>query len=229
LNNLDRDTTNIHTIVDQQIAIWRDGYNGSIYCTSGCANCCTLEVQTTLAEGLLISRTHQPDLTRLEALCRALGEQARDAEDFKSFLKNSRTTIGHCFFLENNNCSIYPHRPLPCRALLSTRPADWCGVDFATLHPLEREAFRSSLDRNVVAWPTHYVAATQELARSQEDLLREQMQQAWGVAATGSLALMVWLGSRLGEETPDRARIEKLLHQLGCDHPYLVNFAETKI
>jgi len=228
LNNLDRKTTNIHTLLDQQIANWREGHSGPIYCTSGCANCCTLEVQTTLAEGLLISRTHQPDLTRLEALCRSLGEQARAAVDFKSFLKNSRTTIGSCFFLENANCTIYPHRPLPCRALLSTRPAAWCGVDFSTLHPLEREAFRSSLDRAVVAWPTHYVAATQELARHQEELLREQMQQTWGVALTGSLAVMVWLGSRFGEEPPDRDRIKKLLHELGCDHPFLVNFAETK-
>jgi hypothetical protein len=45
----------------------------------------------------------------------------------------------------------------------------------------------------VVAWPSHYVAATQDLGRDLEETLLASMQQQKGWSLSGNFPLMVWL------------------------------------
>ena len=84
-------------------------------------------------------------------------------------------------------------RPLSCRALISTRNSSWCAVDFAGLHPLEKQAFLSSLDPAIVAFPSHYLAAPQEFALELESVALVAMRDSFGVALSGNLLYLVWL------------------------------------
>jgi Fe-S-cluster containining protein len=68
--------------------------------------------------------------------------------NLKSYLKEHRQKLGPCPFLsQQDSCTIYPLRPLACRAMLSTRPAAWCTVDFSELDSWDKQAYESSLDR----------------------------------------------------------------------------------
>jgi hypothetical protein len=44
-----------------------------------------------------------------------------------------------------------------------------------------------------VAWPTHYVAETQDFGQKLEKTLLEAMQREKGWALSGNFAIMVWL------------------------------------
>ena len=203
---------------------------GRTYCQKGCAACCTLNVQATLAEAVaifaLLGADHGVDFSRyLEQLARILSQ----ATDFKDFLRRHRRQAGPCPFLScEGECSIYPLRPLACRALLATRNSAWCGVDFAELHPAEREAFRSSLDP-ATAFPTHYLAAPQDLARELETEIEQITLTRLGYCLGGNLPLLVYLAGELDLATrpmPTVSEIKSILNHLGLDHPFLVTLAE---
>jgi hypothetical protein len=145
--------------------------NQRVYCQKGCANCCSLVVNCSFPEAAAIAHrltTEQQKLVADKALL--IQSLATSNHSLIDFLRHYRNIIGSCIFLapQDQGCRIYSERPLSCRALLSTRPSAWCGIDFATLHPLEKEAFLSSLDRDIVNFPTHYLAAPQELAAELE-------------------------------------------------------------
>jgi len=99
------------------------------------------------------------------------------------------------------DCSIYASRPLACRALLATRPPDWCGVNLAKLPVIERDSFLAGLDHDVVAWPTHYAAAPQALAGEYERGLVFAMIRVYGFGVTGNLPLLVDLASQPDSQT----------------------------
>ena len=167
-----------------------------IYCQKGCANCCSLVVNCSFPEAVTIA--HQltcEQQTRTIAMVPRIVEVAKESATLIDFLRSYRTIIGGCVFLDadDQSCSVYTTRPLSCRALLSTRPSGWCDVDFATLHPLEKEAFLSSLDRDIVNYPTHYLAAPQELASDLESDLALTMQEECGFGLSGNLVYQVWL------------------------------------
>jgi hypothetical protein len=44
-----------------------------------------------------------------------------------------------------------------------------------------------------VAWPTHYVAATQDFGQKLEKALLESMREETGWSLSGNFAVMVWL------------------------------------
>lgn len=187
-----------HRQLDSYAEQWLAGYRAqgkAIHCRAGCAGCCHLAVHATFPEAAAIARQLSPHQTgQLSSYIDRLKQALATTSDLRNYLKNHRISVGPCPFLDGDGCcSIYPDRPLSCRALLSTRPADWCTVDFAELDEWDRQAYESGLDREVVAWPTHFVAATQELGRELEDQLLDTMRQQKGWALAGNLAAMVWL------------------------------------
>lgn len=166
-----------------------------IYCQPGCGSCCSLAVNCSFPEALAISRQLTSDLRgRLYGKISTLKEISQQAGDLKEYLRLFRRSLGGCAFLaEDGCCSIYSFRPFSCRALLSTRNSSWCAIDITSLHPLEKEAFLSSLDPQVVAFPTHYLAASQELGMELEAQSLVAMRDCFGVAISGSLIYQVWL------------------------------------
>lgn len=187
-----------HRQFDKFVDQWLTDYRAlgkTVYCRAGCAGCCGLAVHAAFPEAAAIAgQLDQQQTAQLSAYIDRLKLALSTVIDLKSYLKSHRHTIGPCPFLDaQKSCSIYPVRPLSCRALLSTRPADWCTVDFSNLDKWDKQAYESSLDRQVVSWPTHFVAATQLFGRALEDQLAETMRQQTGWALTGNLAAMVWL------------------------------------
>lgn len=208
-----------------QLAPWQEG-GGRVYCQAGCASCCSLNVQTTLAEATAIAADLEPGLEiRLSAYLQRLASVLTEASDFKDFLRRHRGQAGPCPFLSaTGRCAIYPLRPLACRALLATRNSAWCAVDFADLHPAEREAFRSGLDPSA-AWPTHYLAAPQDLARHLEEVIEQAVIAHLGYSLRGNLPLLVRLAGTInlaGDSTPPVEELRGVLDGLGLAHPFLV-------
>lgn len=181
-------------VVDRVVADYT-GNGGSIHCRSCCANCCSLAVHTTFPEAQLIaaqldSVLHDALLTYIDKL-RIHQAQCRN---FKEYLRLHLTTLGPCPLLAaEGHCSVYALRPLTCRALLATRPASWCGVDFATLDRWDKQLYQQALDRDAVAWPTHYLAVTQDYAAEQEVKIARGMRDTYGFSLSGNLPLLVWL------------------------------------
>jgi Fe-S-cluster containining protein len=219
-----------HRQFDKFVDQWLTDYRArgkTVYCRTGCAGCCTLAVHAAFPEAAAIAgHLNQQQTTRLSAYIGRLKQALPTVNDLKSYLKSHRQTIGPCPFLETRKrCSVYPVRPLSCRALLSTRPADWCTVDFSDLDKWDKQAYESSLDRQVVAWPTHFVAATQVFGHALEDQLLETMLEQKGWALTGNLAAMVWLEqkhqlNRRGMMTTPQLR--DILTTEGFDHDFLL-------
>lgn len=215
--------------LDQQIGAWRQGAGASVplRCGPGCGNCCTLTVNATLPEALAIAgRLDAGQQRQLTATTTRIVAHARSCADAREFLAGYRQAAGPCPFLDAQaNCSVYEHRPLACRALLATRPADWCGVNLATLPVFERDAFLAGLDRKVVAFPTHYAAQPRELAADIELGLIIAMLRFIGFGVTGNLPLLVWL---CGEEGFDQAlaggaaAFQQFLDERGADRTFLV-------
>jgi len=168
-----------------------------IYCAKGCNNCCFLAVNSSFTEAVaLTGALSEQQRYSLNDTLPQLRKISQQAENLKQFLRLYRQQFGGCpFLIESGNCGIYPQRPLSCRALLSTRNSSWCAVDFAELHPQEKEAFLSSLNPAVVAFPTHYLADSQEFGMELEAAVVSEMQNAFGVALSGNLLYQVWLES----------------------------------
>lgn len=217
------------TELDVAIGAWRQGpgVDVRLWCGPGCGNCCALTVNCTLAEALAIaSALTEPLRERLAAASQKIIVHARQCSDARSFLSGYRHAVGPCPFLADGaDCAIYAHRPLACRALLSTRPPDWCGVNLAELPGYERDAFLASLDRSVVAFPSHYAAAPQELAGDFERGLILAMIRQAGFGVTGNLPVLAWLGGQpgFGAALADGdVALRRFLTEYRCDHPFLV-------
>jgi Fe-S-cluster containining protein len=218
--------------LERRLDSWTSEYRhagGHIFCDKGCANCCTLAVHTTFIEARAIAeRLDTAQIANVDHYLDRLRSQLSNLTDLKSYLKIHRQVIGPCPFLDPTGaCSIYTARPLACRALLATRPADWCSVDFAALDPWDLKSFQTGLDQKVVAWPSHYVATTQDWARQAEDQLQDEMATRFGVTLSGNLPLLVWMQhnhqlDRLLVEEP--ATIASLLEDCDLQHPMLLEF-----
>jgi Fe-S-cluster containining protein len=150
--------------------------------------------------------------------------------DLKSYLKHHRQALWPCPFLDHKgSCTIYSSRPLACRALLSTRPAAWCTVDFSELDRWDKRTYENRLDREIVAWPTHYVAATKELGQELENTLLESMQREKGWSLFGNFAVMVWLEQtcRLSRSELTKKKFRNILAANELDNPLLLTFTES--
>jgi Fe-S-cluster containining protein len=214
--------------LDGGIAAWRmrEGANLRLWCGPGCGNCCTLAVNATLPEALAIAGRIDPgQRQQLVSTAARIITHARESSETRQFLSGYRKAIGPCPFLGGDgNCRVYAARPLACRALLATRPPDWCGVNLGQLPPVERDAFLASLDRTAVAFPTHYAAEPQALAADLERELLLAMRRLTGYGLTGSLPLLVWLTgrNRFAEAlTGGTEALAPFLAEHGADHPCL--------
>ena len=216
---------------DADISGWRRDYSergGHIHCRCGCRSCCNLAVNATFTEALTVARAlDDRQRSALDAHVGRLLELREQMTNLKSYLKLHRQKVGFCPFLDDTGvCGVYSHRPFSCRALLSTRNEAWCGIDFATLHPLEKQAFLSSLDTEVVAFPSHYVAAIQETGRECEERTTDAMLRRFGVAVTGNMPFLAWLEKKysLSSIIPHgAAAIVRLLAQEHLSHPLLIH------
>ncbi|NVO00977.1 MAG: YkgJ family cysteine cluster protein [Geobacteraceae bacterium] len=167
---------------------------GTIHCAKGCGGCCTLAVNCTAPEALLIGNSlDKPQLERLDRYIQRLKAKLSSAIDLKSYLRIHRKELGGCPFLEESSCTVYDSRPLSCRSLLSTKESHWCSADFSELSREEKQSFMESLDRSHVAFPMHYLAATQNLAQEMENQLAMVMMQESGLAIYGSMPVLVYL------------------------------------
>lgn len=179
-------------------AAWFNSYRESgkpLYCREGCSGCCHLAVHATFPEAVAVAAELSAwQTTELNAYVERIKKAHKDWGDLKSYLKEHKNKLGPCPFLNQQSCcSIYPLRPLACRALLSTRPAVWCTVDFSELDNWDKQAYENGLDRQIVAWPTHFVAATQDFGQKLENSQLEAMTHEKGWSLSGNFAIMVWL------------------------------------
>jgi hypothetical protein len=181
--------------LDRNASGYCEGESPQIYCQPGCSNCCSLAVNCSFPEALAIIKALSPEQRdRVYAQLPALQLISQQSGDLKQYLRLFRDKIDGCPLLtEEGCCGIYPVRPFSCRALLSTRNSSWCAVDIAALHPLEKEAFLSSLEPELVAFPTHYLAATQELGLEFESQALSAMRDVFGIAISGNLIYLLWL------------------------------------
>jgi Fe-S-cluster containining protein len=212
------------------LAAWFDSYRESgkrLYCRDGCSACCHLAVHATFPEAVAVAPELSAQQTAaLAAYVERIKKAHKDWGNLKSYLKEHKKNLGPCPFLnQKGSCSIYPLRPLACRALLSTRPAAWCRVDFSELDSWDKQAYESSLDRQVVAWPTHYVAETQDFGQKLEKTLLETMGQEKGWSLSGNFSIMVWLeqNSHLSKVT-SRDEFHELLITSELDSNLLLDF-----
>ncbi|MBD1400832.1 YkgJ family cysteine cluster protein [Pelovirga terrestris] len=210
---------------------WRE-QERDLYCRAGCGNCCTLAVNCSypeavmLAAGLSVEQRQQ-----INERLPVVAQLCTTAADLKEFLHSYRQQGGGCPLLDpQQNCSSYHQRPLSCRALLSTRPPAWCGVDFSALHPHEKQAFLSSLDQNLVAFPSHYLARPLDLAAELEKNLRNEFAHEYGVNISGNLIWLLGLelNSQVGERLAKKEEglVEWLLEQQER-YPYLLQVTAT--
>jgi len=172
-----------------------EGRGGRIFCGRGCRACCTLTVDCGFGEALLVAETLSGVQERaLNAYVQRLRELLPKVADLKGYLRMQRRELGDCPFLDDKGaCGVYAARPFACRALFSTRPADWCGVDFGELPAIERQLFMAGLDRAVVDFPTHYLAEPREIARELEGAGLAAMERIFGFSLAGNLPYLVWL------------------------------------
>lgn len=203
-----------------------------IYCAAGCSHCCTLTVNGVFSEALQVAQTlTQEQFDAVAHHAALLQSHAQEAVDFKDFLRRNRSHAGSCPFLDaQGRCSVYAIRPFSCRALFATRNSDWCAVDFAALHPAEREAFMSSLDRSQVAFPTHYLAAPQQAGARWELQAMAAMENLWGFSVSGNLVFMVFLEQQMGLSRliPQGLQITlAALDAAGFNRPYLISCDES--
>jgi Fe-S-cluster containining protein len=219
-----------HTFLDACCREWLAGHQGSgvqIFCHRGCHNCCSLAVNCTFAEALLIAQNlteAQQGAVRTHAgrLRAALG----DVTSLKDYLKMHRRQMGFCPFLDvQGACSIYHCRPLSCRSLLSTREEQYCAADFGELPKEKVWAFLGSLDRQIVAFPSHYVAYSQQLGQQLEAQAQQKMVQQFGFALSGNLPFLIDLELQLDLSSviaQGRAATKALLEGQGAILPYLL-------
>lgn len=233
---LETQVRSTHTRFDEFTQEWVDrwhGIHGKVHCRKGCSGCCSLAVHTTFPEAFavaakLTTKQQQSLSDYIERLMSALPGLA----NLKNYLRQHRTVIGPCPFVDHDGaCGIYTVRPLTCRALLSTRPAEWCTVDFTTLGSWDRQAYETGLDRRVVDWPTHYVAATREAGRLREAELLTKMKQAFGWSLAGNFPLMVWLAhpGRLGQPGLSGRQADEQLDRLGIMLPFLLQLETASV
>jgi Fe-S-cluster containining protein len=164
------------------------GNGRAISCAAGCAACCRQAVPVTPTEARRLAAlvAAMPDARRAAVEARFAGAKARlaqagidrspkavDMTDMNARLIVANAYFGAkvaCPFLEAENCSIHPARPLACREYLVTSPPEMCAartadVDMVTLdigvlnRLIEVEARREGTGRLLLVDALDWVAA----------------------------------------------------------------------
>lgn len=220
-----------HAFLDLFTKGWVGDYlaqGKEIHCGRGCSSCCTLAVNATFAEAVAAAnelsavQEHAVNghVERLRQLC-------SHSSDMKSYLRLHRTDAGLCpLIAQDGSCGIYNNRPLSCRSLLSTKESFWCRADFAALTAEQKEVFLADLDRTAVAFPMHYVSASQEVGQDLEIASNKRMQEAFGFFLYGSFPALLFLVRSVGLEKLCSKGVDvvrQTLSDTGLDHPFLVS------
>ncbi len=233
-NRLKSETSVQYEIIDRKIEAWVAGYRllkGTIFCAKGCYNCCSLVVNCTFTEALCATEdltAQQASKVRSHAL--RLKALLLEASDFTSFLKMHRVRLGFCPLLsDEGSCGAYGKRPLTCRSLLATKESSWCSADFGKMPREEKQSFMESLDRTLVAFPTHYVGATQEFGQEMESGLAQQMSEQFGFSLYGNFPVLMYLEiehnlSQTIQKGHDATL--SLLNREGFAHPFLTMLSD---
>jgi len=224
------ETVQQHLFMDRLAAALAADYRaggGLIHCGKGCSCCCSLVVNCTFPEALLLAGGLDEGLLQhidryTERLKGLLGGVAA----LQDYLRLHRRESGGCPLLgADGACLEYARRPLSCRALLATKESRWCGADFAALTAAEKEAYVASLDRAATAFPLHYLAATQHAGGELERQALLTMAGRYGFSLYGNMPVMVHLASRWGlaaAVSAGEAAVRELLEQAGLAHPLLL-------
>ncbi len=199
---------------------------GKIFCEKGCSSCCTLAVNCTAAEALLVAGAlDKAQKSSLNGYIEQLRELAGGISEFREYLRLYRRDLGGCPFLVGSSCGIYAARPISCRALLATRESFWCGVDFGSLDAAEKQLFIESLDRTVTAFPLHYLAATRDAGQNLEAQASLQMLKEFGFSLYGSMPLLVYLFTECALLESIEAGADAVLRSAaasGFDNPFFL-------
>lgn len=217
--------------LEMYVRSWINDYrsgDGAIFCGKGCRNCCSLAVHTGFAEALAVARSLDEVRTAaVEAYAVKLRDLLHGVHELPQYLRLHRQEMGFCPLLNDaGECSVYSVRPLTCRSLISTRESNWCGTDFAEITAAEREAFIAGLDRKVVAFPSHYVAALQECGKELEDAGAERMHKLFGFSIYGNLGVLVHLIRSHGLADAclqGKAEAADVIARTGFHHPLLAS------
>lgn len=215
---------------DQLCTAWSSEYRqrgGAIYCGKGCSGCCSLVVNCTFPEAVLVAAVlDQQQQERLKAQIPHIQQAADNSANLKEWLRSYRFEAGPCPFLDQAGaCGVYASRPLSCRSLLATKEPAWCTTDFTTLSSDEKQSFMESLDQSAVAFPTHYAATPQEIGQELEEATLRHMETVYVFSLLGSLPWLVWLeqeyqlSSRLSD---GRDAVQNFLKAEEINNPFLV-------
>ncbi|MDK9716806.1 MAG: YkgJ family cysteine cluster protein [Trichlorobacter sp.] len=215
---------------DHLCTAWSSEYRqrgGALYCGKGCSGCCSLVVNCSFPEAMLVAAAlDQQQQERLKAQIPHIQKAANSSTNLKEWLRSYRFEAGPCPFLDQTGaCGVYAARPLSCRSLFATKEPAWCVTDFASLASNEKQAFMESLDRSAVAFPTHYAATPQEIGQELEEATLKQMETVYGFSLLGSLPWLVWLelehqlSSRF---TGGRDAVQQHLTAEGVTNPFLI-------
>lgn len=109
--------------------------NVCVTCTTGCAACCQEPLIVTDGEVELILQQLSPEekeelKKRVAEWIERANQAGLDPEntDFKGRVLEYRALRLPCPLLKDNRCSVYPHRPLPCRMFTVTGPRASCEI-----------------------------------------------------------------------------------------------------
>lgn len=216
--------------LDQLCASWTTEYRqrgGAIHCGKGCSGCCSLVVNCTFPEAVLIaSALSSSQAEQVQSRAVVLQSIATQASSLKEWLSCYRQQAGSCPFLDQAGaCGIYPVRPLSCRSLLATQAPHWCSTDFSALSSPEKQQFMESLDQSAVTFPTHYASTPQEIGRELEEATLRQMETVYDFAILGSLPWLVWLELEYGLSSRlpgGRQEVHNYLESQGLLNHFLV-------
>jgi Fe-S-cluster containining protein len=169
----------------------------AISCRAGCGACCRQPVPLSdvEAEALLGVIERLPDARRatvrqrladaearledagLAAPLRRMGQSGEDSPDVRSLADRYFKLGIACPFLENEACSIYAERPIPCRAYVVTSPAALCSDvlsrDVRTVPVLQLSPALQSMTADPAAPRRRWTVMT---------LLLERARQPWPAA-----------------------------------------------
>lgn len=212
---------------------WVNDYRaggGTVFCGKGCQSCCSLAVHTGFAEALAIAGIlDEGQAAAVETYATKLRDLVQGVHDLPGYLRLHRQQMGFCPLLnEEGACSVYPVRPLSCRSLISTKESTWCCADFSQIAPAERDAFVASLDKKVVAFPSHYVAVLQESGKELEETGAKRMRALLGFALYGNLGVLVYLirSHNLADAClSGKEGVADTLTEAGFDHPLLITLS----
>ena len=97
---------------DQLCTAWSSEYRqrgGAIYCGKGCSGCCSLVVNCTFPEAMLVAAAlDQEQRERLQAQIAHIQKAAASSASLKEWLRTYRSEAGPCPFLDQTGaCGVY--------------------------------------------------------------------------------------------------------------------------